>query len=98
MPIRHVVAFRFKEGTSPEQVTALTDGLALLPGLIPEVAAYHFGPDVGINDGNADLAVTADFATLADYLVYRDHPDHQALIRDLVAPILAERMAVQFGT
>lgn len=98
MPVRHVVTFRFSDGTSAEQIAALTEALGRLPGAIPEIADYRFGSDVGINDGNGDLAVSADFATLADYLVYRDHPQHQALIRDLIAPILAERIAVQFAT
>ena len=98
MPIRHVVTFRFNEGTTPEQIAALTEGLGRLPGAIPEIADYRFGPDVGINEGNGHIAVTADFVTLADYLVYRDHPEHQAVIRDLIAPILAERIAVQFAT
>ena len=37
----------------------------------------------------------ADFDDVDGYLVYRDHPDHQAVIRERIRPILADRAAVQ---
>lgn len=98
MTLRHVVCFRFEPDTTTEQVVALAKGLEELPGLIPEITGYHVGPDLAINETSWDFAVTADFADTAGYLVYRDHPEHQARIRDLVAPIAAERAAVQFRT
>lgn len=98
MTLRHVVCFRFQPDTAPEQVAALADGLRELPGLIPEIAAYRVGPNLGINEGTWDFAVTADFASEADFVVYRDHPEHQARIQGLVVPITAERVAVQFAT
>lgn len=33
-----------------------------------------------------------------DALAYRDHPEHQALIRDLVTPIVTDRIGCQFAT
>lgn len=35
------------------------------------------------------------FATAGDYRTYRDHPEHRAVIRDLVAPIVVEGAPVQ---
>lgn len=98
MSLRHVVCFRFQPGTTPEQVTALADGLRELPGLIPEIAAYAVGPDVGINEASWDFAVTADFASTDDYVVYRDHPEHVARIEALVLPITEQRVSLQFAT
>lgn len=98
MTLRHVVCFRFQPDTDAGQITALADGLRELPAIIPEIAAYRVGPDLGINEGTWDFAVTADFATEADFFVYRDHPEHQARIQALVVPITAERVAVQFAT
>ena len=40
--------------------------------------------------------MVAEFASADAYVGYRDHPDHRALIRDLVEPITAERASVQF--
>jgi hypothetical protein len=72
--------------------------LRALPAIIPEIVDYRVGPDLGINPTSWDFAVSADFASEADFLTYRDHADHQAVITDLVLPITAERVAVQFAT
>ena len=92
---RHVVLLRWKPEATPEQRAAVETGLAALPGLIPEISTYTIGTDAHVNEGNYDLVVVADFDDVDGYLVYRDHPDHQAVIREHVAPILAERAAIQ---
>jgi hypothetical protein len=93
---RHVVVLTWTPDARDEQVAAVLDGLAALPAAIPEIVDYHFGLDAGVDDGNVDLAIVADFATRDDYVVYRDHPVHRALIVDQIRPILAARSAVQF--
>jgi hypothetical protein len=94
---RHVATFVFSEGATDEQVAAVSEGLAGLPAQIPEIGDYHFGPDLGLNEGNHHFAVVADFASVDDYLVYRDHPAHQAVLAERIRPILASRAAVQYG-
>jgi len=42
--------------------------------------------------------VVADFATVEDYVVYRDHPDHKRVVAELIVPNIAARSAVQFDT
>jgi hypothetical protein len=93
---RHTVMFRWTPDTTPGDVAAITEGLGGLPGAIPELRAYEFGHDAGINEGNFDFAVVADFADVDDYLAYRDHPLHRAVIAERIAPHVAERAAVQF--
>ena len=97
MPIRHAVLFRFSDDATDEQVLALAEGLARLPGVIESLEAYTFGRDVGENAASWDFAVVADCTDLEGYREYRDHPEHQALIRDLATPIVVERSAVQFA-
>jgi len=92
---RHVVLLRWKPEATPEQRAAVETGLAALPGLIPQIRAYTIGSDAHVNDGNYDLVVVADFDDVDGYLVYRDHPDHRAVIREHITPILAERAAIQ---
>jgi Stress responsive A/B Barrel Domain len=94
---RHVATFAFREGTTDEQIAAVTEGLAGLPALIPELREYRFGPDLGIGDGNHDYAVVADFDRVQGYLAYRDHPAHQAVLAERIRPILEARAAVQYG-
>ena len=93
---RHVVLFRFNEDATDEQKQTLRDRLGELTGLIPEIETYAMGADAGINSGNFDFAVAADFADRDAYVVYRDHPSHRAVIEQHLKPILAERAAVQY--
>ena len=96
--LRHAVMFRWSPATTDDDIAAIRVGLGALPGLIAEIRAFHFGPDAGINDGNYDFAVVGDFDTAADYLVYRDHPEHRSLIAERIAAHIVERAAVQFET
>ena len=96
MALRHVAMFRFVDGVTDAQVQALADGLDGMPGAVGTMLDYRHGPDAGINEGTYDYAVVGDFATPADYRAYVDHPDHLALRRDLLEPILAERAVIQF--
>lgn len=95
---RHVVMFRWVPEATEAQKTAVSDGIRALPGRIASIRAYRFGPDAEINAGNFHFAVVADFDNLAGYEAYRDDPTHQALITDHIAPIVAERAAVQYET
>jgi hypothetical protein len=86
----------WRDGTAPDAISAVGDALAALPAQIPEIRDYRFGPDLGINADNCDYVVVADFDSVEGYLAYRDHPAHQAVLADLIRPILAARSAVQY--
>ncbi|MDQ3943729.1 MAG: Dabb family protein [Actinomycetota bacterium] len=92
---RHVVMVSFTEEVTEDQKQALRDGLATMPEQIPEVRAYRFGDDAGLNDDNYDFVVVADFEDRDGFLTYRDHPAHQKLVVDLLRPIVARRASVQ---
>ncbi len=49
-----------------------------------------------MNEGSYDFAVFAGFDDMDGYLAYRDNPEHRAIIRDHIAPIVESRAAVQF--
>ncbi|SEH02766.1 Stress responsive A/B Barrel Domain [Nonomuraea solani] len=95
--IRHIVLFTWTEEATDEQKAAVTAELRKLPGLIPQIRSYTVGADAGINQGNHEYAVVADFDSVDDYLVYRDHPDHQTVIAERIRPILGARAAVQLS-
>lgn len=94
--IRHVVVFSWKPEATAEQVEHIATELRKLAAGIPAVKAYACGSDAGINQGNYDFAVTADFDDEPGYVTYRDHPDHRAIIATSINPITAQRTAVQF--
>ncbi len=94
--VRHVVMFRWKDGTSGDDLAAIKAGLRTMPDLIPQIRAYRFGTDLGVNDANWDFVVVADFASMDDYVTYRDDVHHQALINESIAPHIEERASVQY--
>ena len=87
---------RWRDGTEPGDIAAVVAGLRTMPELIPEIRDYCFGTDLTLNDANWDFVVIADFATVEDYMTYRDDARHRALIAETIAPHLAERASVQF--
>jgi hypothetical protein len=95
--IRHVAVFRWVEGTTPEQVEAVTRGLSALPAQVHTLRAYTHGPDLQLGDGRWDYAVVGDFDDTEGYQAYVDHPAHQAVATDLIAPIRADRGHVQMA-
>src|SRR5262245_59442486 len=93
---RHVVLFTWTDEATEKQKQTVAERLAGLPDAVPEIKAYHFGVDAGINEGNHDFAVVADFHDREGYLVYRDDPLHRAIIDEAIKPIMASRAVVQY--
>jgi hypothetical protein len=94
--IRHTVLFKWTEQATEEQQQEAHDQLAKLPALVPSVREFALGPDAGLNQGNFDFAVTADFDDEAGYLAYRDNPAHRDIVTRWIQPILGQRAAIQF--
>ncbi|GAA0406134.1 hypothetical protein GCM10009530_67900 [Microbispora corallina] len=93
---RHVVLLNWVEDATEEQKAEVAERLSGLPAAIPELRRYELGADAGLNQGNFSFAVVADFDSQEDYVVYRDHPVHRAIIEESIVPILASRAAVQY--
>lgn len=95
MGLRHIVTLTFRDDTTAEQVQAIADALRELPEQIPELRSYEVGVDAGLAEGNATMAVVADFDDVGGWEAYRDHPAHQAVITQRIVPVLTARSAVQ---
>ena len=94
--IRHVVLFAWTPEATDQQKEQVAERLRALPPLMTGLRAYHFGPDAGIIEGNADFAVAADFDDTQSYLAYRNHPAHRAAVDEVINPIVRERAAIQY--
>lgn len=94
--IRHVVVLTFDPSTTADQRAAFEAALHELPAKIPQIVDYRVGADLGLADTNHDFAIVADFASVDDYLVYRDHPAHVEFKERYLAPYVATRAAVQY--
>lgn len=88
--------FELVEDADPAAVDAMLAGLAGLPDAIAEVRSFSVGRDAGAADGNLDVVVVVDFDDVEAWRRYQAHPAHQAVVADLVRPILRTRAAVQY--
>jgi Stress responsive A/B Barrel Domain len=94
--IRHTVMFTWKPEATEEEKQRVATEVAKLPSIVPSVRAFVSGPDAGLNQGNFDFAVTADFDDEDGYVAYRDDPGHREVVQRYITPILDRRAAVQF--
>lgn len=93
--VTHVALFTWKPGTSDEAVRNLSEALAALPGLIPEIRSFRLGADAGVAVGNDRFGVVAEFDDIEAYKRYASDPDHRDVIDRFLKPILSTRHAVQ---
>ena len=93
MSFTHIVAFSFTEGS--DAAARAEEALTALAAVVPEVREFRCGPDAGVSTGNADFGIVAVFDDLADYELYRDHPEHQRIIKEILVPNLTSRTCVQ---
>jgi hypothetical protein len=96
MMVRHIVLLAWKPEATTAQKAAAAAELARLPALVPAIRAFASGPSLGLRPGNYDFAVSADFDHAGDYLTYRDHPLHVAMVEQFITPIRAHGAAIQF--
>ena len=93
--IMHLVTLTWRSGVTNDDVVAVIEGLTSLPGQIPELLSYNFGPDLGLRDGNADFAVAAVLDSPEALPAYLDHPEHVRILKEFIAPLIATRQSVQ---
>jgi hypothetical protein len=93
---RHVVMFRWTDDVDDAHRAAVARRLDELPDVITVIRSYRHGVDAGLNHGNFDYVLVADFDSDDDYIAYRDHPVHQAFIAEMIAGRVVERAAVQY--
>ena len=95
---RHVVMFKWNDDVDADHVDAVGVALDTLVASIPQVVEYNHGPDVRLTDGNYDYVIVGEYASVDDFVAYRDHPDHQAFVQRFIAGRIAARAAVQYET
>lgn len=95
--LRHVVLFKFKDGTTPAQVKQVEDAFRALPGKVPEIAAFEWGTD------NSPEKLAQGF-THCFFVSFRDakgreaylpHPAHKAFV-EILKPHLDKVLVIDY--
>ncbi|UOY05577.1 Dabb family protein [Muricauda sp. SCSIO 64092] len=97
--LRHVVLFKFKEGTSPEELKAIEAAFSDLPSKIPEIIAFEWGlnnsPE-GLDKGFTHCFFVS-FKDEQGRETYLPHSDHKAFV-DLASPHIEDVLVVDYWT
>jgi len=103
-PIRHLVFFKFLSSSTAAQQQSVSTELSKLPSIIPHILYYKVYPIArdlyaGYPPLNAGYTLMIDsiFADAAALSVYAPHPAHQGVIREFIAPIREDTLAVDYA-
>lgn len=97
--LRHVVLFKFKEGTTKDQLHQYETAFGGLKNKIPEIVSFEWGLNnsvEGLEKGFTHCFFVT-FASEEDREIYLPHPDHQAFV-SLVDPAVADVLVVDYWT
>jgi hypothetical protein len=95
--LRHVVLFKFKDGTTKEQTRAIEAKFGGLPSRIPSIVGFEWGTDVSVED-KADgftHCFVVTFEDAAGRAAYLPHPAHKEFV-ELLLPSLDKVLVVDY--
>ena len=93
MAFTHVVTFKWR---APDVAgSAIADALRTLVSGLDGVRNYLCGPDAGLTPGAYDFAVVGTFEDRDSFTAYRDHPEHQRILDEMIRPNMESRTVVQ---
>lgn len=97
--LRHVVLFKFKDGTTKEQVREIEAAFRGLPAKIDAIHDFEWGTDVS-PEGKSKGFTHCFFVTFADEKgrdAYLPHPAHKEFVK-VVGPHVADVCVVDYWT
>ncbi len=97
--LRHVVLFKFKEGTTKEQIQAVETDFRSLPGKIDSIRDFEWGTDIS-PEGKSKGFTHCFFVTFADEKgrdAYLPHAAHKDFVK-LVGPHVEDVCVVDYWT
>lgn len=95
--LHHVVAFKFKEAATKEQIKQVEDDFRALKAKIPEIASLEWGTNVSPEkfDKGFTHCWVLTFKSDKDRDAYLVHPDHKKFGQSL-GPVLGDVFVIDF--
>ncbi len=90
--IRHIVGFRFKPDTTPEQVTCFLAAFRALAEEIPEIRTLSVCPNLTDRDPSVSYVLNATFDDMHAVGRYLQHPAHVEALATYLTPIMEHRV------
>ena len=97
--LRHVVLFKFKDGSTPEDIKKIEDAFSALADKINLIKDYEWGTHSSPENLNQGLThcFLVTFASDKDRDDYLVHPDHKAFV-EVLLPYLDKATVVDYWT
>lgn len=95
--LNHVVAFKFKDGTTKEQIKQVEDAFRDLKKKIKEIKGYEWGTNISPekHDKGFTHGFILTFTSEKDRDIYLEHADHKAFGK-IVGPVLGDVFVIDF--
>ena len=78
--LTHIVCWKYKPETTPEQRESHRAKLRNLPNLVPDILSFSVGADILHLDRSFDTGLAATYADEAALEAYNVHPEHQKVV------------------
>ena len=94
--IEHIVLFKWQESASPDAIATAIAALQSLKGKIPAIVDLSCGENFGDRARGYTHGLTVRFRDRAGLEAYQPHPLHHDIVQNLIKPIVAEVLAVDY--
>ncbi len=94
--IVHLVLFKWKEEASSESISAAVEALKRLKSKIPNIVDLSCGQNFTNRGQGFQHGLVVKFRDRRDLEEYLPHPAHQEVAKNLVKPILADIIALDY--
>lgn len=97
--LKHIVFWRFKDEacghSKKENMEIVKNGLLSLKGKVPSLVSAEVGFDVLGTPASSDMSLICTFVDLDGFIAYRDHPEHQKVLKYL-GEVIEERKVIDY--
>lgn len=94
--IEHIVLFRWTENASPEAINNVMTELSKLKSKIQGIVDLSCGTNFSDRAKGYTHGLVVRFKDRAALEAYGPHPEHQRVVQNLIAPIRADILALDY--
>lgn len=97
--LRHVVLFKFKDGTTSEQIRRIENAFCAMPSKVDAIYDFEWGTDVSVENRSEGFThcFVVTFLSEADRAKYLPHPAHKEF-GSVLGPHLDRVIVVDYWT
>ncbi|MBD2312967.1 Dabb family protein [Desertifilum sp. FACHB-1129] len=95
--IEHIVLFKWQPDTSPEAIATIIEALKSLQDKIPGIVDLSCGENFCERSKGFTHGLVVRFVDRAALENYGPHPEHQAIVQELIKPVLLDILALDFA-